>query len=143
MQNIAPFDILLSGSTERETPMQIEKFSKITLEVTVDGKRYSVKFAPESFKPVEKRKVLSSTFDPSLIKTAIVDLGYDDSCVNATAINKHLGGDVPSKTIGYTLSNLCYDESVRYKGKDGVFQYVRYNSFLVTAKEAVERIKGL
>lgn len=123
--------------------MQIEKFSKITLEVTVDGKRYSVKFAPESFKPVEKRKVPGSAFDPSLIKTAIVDLDYDDSCVNATAINKHLGGDVPGKTLGYTLSNLCYDESVRYKDKDGVYQYVRYNSFLVTAQEAVERIKGL
>ena len=122
--------------------MQIEKFSKITLEVTVDGKRYSVKFAPESFKPVEKRKATSSAFDPSLVKTAIVDLGYDDSCVNATAINKHLGGDVPGKTLGYTLSNLCYDESVRYKDKDGVYQYVRYNSFLVTAQEAVERIKG-
>lgn len=123
--------------------MQIENFSKITLEVDVDGKRYSVKFAPESFKPVEKRKVLpSSAFDPSFIKTAIVDLGYDDSCVNATAINKHLGGDIPGKTLGYILSDLCYDESVRYKHKDGVYQYVRYNSFLVTAQEAVERIKG-
>lgn len=123
--------------------MKIEKFSKITLDVTVDGKRYSVRFVPESATPIDTKRTKTLPFDDAPIRKAIAELGFDETCVDATAINKHLGGGIPGKSVAHALEKLGYDESVRFKAKDGLIHYVRYNSILITAREAVQKIKGL
>ena len=123
--------------------MKIEKFSKITLDVTVDGKRYSVRFVPESATPIDTKRTKTLPFDDARIIKAIAELGFEDTCVDATAINKHLGGGIPGKSLAHALEKLGYDEVVRFKAKDGLLHYVRYNSILVTAREAVQKIKGL
>lgn len=123
--------------------MKIEKFSKITLDVTVDGKRYSVRFVPESAILIDTKRTKTLPFDDAPIRKAIAKLGFDETCVDATAINKHLGGGIPGKSLAYALEKLGYDETVRFKAKDGSGRYVRYNSILMTAREAVQKIKGL
>lgn len=123
--------------------MKIEKFSKITLDVTIDGKRYSVRFVPESATPIDTKRTKTLPFDDAPIRKAIAELGFDETCVDATAINKHLGGGIPGKSVAHALATLGYDESVRFKAKDGLIHYVRYNSILVGAREAVQKIKGL
>ena len=139
----APFATLRPDHKREVLDMQIEKFSKITVEMEYKGERYSVTFVPKTVKPLKCARPESAPFDDSAIRKAILDLGYDDTCVDGTAINRHLGGDVPTRTLGYALDALGYDTTVRFKcSKDGITHYVRYNSILITASDAVAKIKG-
>src|SRR5690606_5420854 len=102
----APFATLRPDHKREALDMQIEKFSKIAVEMEYEGERYLVTFVPKTVKPLKYARPESAPFDDSAIRKAISDLGYDDTCVDGTAINRHLGGDVPTRTLGYALDAL-------------------------------------